>query len=296
MSDSVSRACVFAHFDLGGLLDDSVIYYLEHLLPCLEVLHFVSTSRLPEDARQRLETLGAVVTERDNTGYDFMSYKLGLEMLDPGGFDEVLLCNNSVYGPFRSFEDIFAQMASVRCGFWGITSSEEIAPHLQSYFLLFRAPVISSESFARFWQSVQVLPDKREIIRQYEVGLSQALLAAGFAQASLVGGHAQGILRRFVASLPQYLARFRQRWRQPELYRHLFSALIGRQPLQVNPTQMEWRSLLVDEACPFIKIELLRDNPLGVADVDEALAYIGAHSSYPVDLITRHLARVSAGR
>lgn len=288
----MKRACVFAHYDADGEVDATTLYYLSRLAPHIEKIHFISTSPVTETAQRQLSELGVFVSERDNVGYDFLSYRLGLEQIDAGTFDEVLLCNNSVYGPLVELSGVFERMAAEPCDFWGITDSQEIAYHLQSYFLVFRPRALASDAFATFWRDVEALSDKNEIIRRYEVGLTRQLMDAGLQPGAVISVRGVQPAARLLGSAPQFLARFKQRWREPGLYRHLLQVLTGRQRLQVNPVQMEWRRLLTEQSLPFIKIELLRDNPLGVGDEVSALEYIAESTDYPVPLIEAHLARV----
>lgn len=44
--------------------------------------------------------------------------------------------------------------------------------------------------------------------------------------------------------------------------------------------------------CPFLKIQLLRDNPMRVPDLDDWESVVGEVSSYDLDLIRNHLSRV----
>ncbi|WP_439107106.1 rhamnan synthesis F family protein [Congregibacter sp.] len=51
--------------------------------------------------------LGINVLVCETFGYDFMSYRLGIEQLFLAAFDELLLCNDSVYGPVYTLRQLF---------------------------------------------------------------------------------------------------------------------------------------------------------------------------------------------
>ena len=55
-----------------------------------------------------------------------------------------------------------------------------------------------------------------------------------------------------------------------------------------------WKVLITKYNFPFIKVELLRDNPMGIriADYDAVLHRM---SSYDIKLITNHLTRMDRG-
>ncbi|MBT4522069.1 MAG: hypothetical protein HOC23_18880 [Halieaceae bacterium] len=287
----MTRCCVFAHFDQDDKVDEYVLYYLSQLLENVDNLQFVTTSKLSQSDLDRLKTLGVNVIQRDNVGYDFFSYKTGLEALTMD-YDEVVLCNDSVYGPFFNLSDLFRKMANVECDFWGVTESYEIAHHLQSYFLVFRQSVIDAPSFWEFWRTMEILSDRRQVIQSYEIGLSQKLLSRGFSSACVIQTANQSFGRRIMRSLPQFYRRFRLRWKEGVLYRHLLEVLLRRKKLEINTTHLEWKTTLATRNTPFLKIELLRDNPMQVAEVDQALGLISSISNYPTALISNHLERV----
>lgn len=291
----VRRACVFAHFDRDGHVDEYVRYYLSCLLTVTDHIHFVTVCKLNAESYQALVSQGIEVTQRDNVGYDFVSYSVGLKTLEIAAYDEIIICNDSVYGPFFELDSVFRYMKNVDCDFWGITESLEISRHIQSYFVVFRATVLSDDVFRRFWSDVQVLADKNAIIAEYEIGMSQQFLESGFCASSYVSNSRGSMLRRAFQSLPQFLRRYRLRWKERGFYTHLLGILFRGDTPQLNPTQFEWKTLLVKHRSPFLKIELLRENPLQIAQIDQAIDLIKAETDYPSDLILGHLARIKPG-
>jgi hypothetical protein len=110
------------------------------------------------------------------------------------------------------------------------------------------------------------------LVRLYEVGLTQALLKAGF------GCRAVWPYKSLIQDIDLDLLRDRDKdedgpnmndpiiqARRKHVLR-LREAVAGRTPL--NPTSDLWRQLLLARF-PFIKRELLRDNPTRVPDVVE---------------------------
>lgn len=80
------------------------------------------------------------------------------------------------------FEEIFRKMELRNCDFWGMTYSNtnNLWPHLQSYFLTFRKAVIS-ESVDYIKNRIDKnLTHKEDVIYQFEFGLFQHLDKQGF--------------------------------------------------------------------------------------------------------------------
>lgn len=222
------RLAIFAHFDAQNEVKKYIIHFLRHLRADCDEIHFVSTSALPESEQEKLGPYCSRIFLKENSGFDFGMWKHALAQLDLSEWQELVLTNSSILGPLFPLSRSFRQMEEVDCDFWGMTDNVEIAWHLQSYFLVFRQKALGSESFRLFWDSVLPYKDKTQVIRSYEVGLSTFLVENGLRAKALVP-----IERVFPWARKSSL-------RNPTCYR----------PVR-----------LIREGMPFVKLELLRDNP-----------------------------------
>lgn len=182
ISGSRKTLCVLAHFDRDGVVDDYVVSYLQALdeLGCETV--FVSTAEnLNDESIRKIMPFCSKFIIKQNIGYDFASWRTGLEAV--GGlsaYDRLIIANDSVYGPLQDLREVFAEMEGRNTAFWGITDSLKYGRHLQSYFLVYNKPVLQSEIFGEFWRKLPDYRHKYVVIIQGEVGLSRRLVAAGF--------------------------------------------------------------------------------------------------------------------
>lgn len=287
-------ACIFAHYDRKGEVEDYVLYYLRELQKLVDHLLFVTTASLSEPAVSVLNATGVKVLQRENVGYDFFSYKAGIETLELTEFDELVLCNDSVYGPFFELDTIFEEMRARGAGFWGLTDSYDYSRHLQSYFLVFGNDALHSVTFEQFWSSVEALSDKVEIIRRYEVGLSKAFAESGVVLEALAPAENVGTLHRIVNSPLYYVATFLKRFTQLDFWTDSYRVLSGKWRVGKNTTHMNWRWLIQEGGVPFVKVALLRDNPKRVQDLEDILDVVQSLGGYPTDVITGHLERVAS--
>jgi rhamnosyltransferase len=247
----MKRLLIFAHYDGQHEVKRYILYLLGQMRDLCERIVFVSTSSLGENEQAKARAICDDVVLKENVGLDFGMWRYALDRTDLDAWDEIVLVNSSVFGPLRPLAPIFHRMEQERCDFWGMTESAEIAPHLQSYFLAFKANALRSAAFRAFWQSVLPYRDKHQIIRSYEVGLTTYLSE-------------QGLLPRAVVSLDSLPGSF---WRSRR---------------RKNPTLYS-PAALVEAGMPFVKVWLLRDNPLGVplGPVYRALETSG----YDLDLV-----------
>lgn len=287
MSGSDKRAIVFAHYDKEDIVDPYVFCYLRELKKICRTLIVVSTANLCKQDLDELKIIGCDVIVRDNIGYDFVSYKSGLEYLNHNKFEEIVICNDSVYGPFFDIDKVFKKMDLQRCDFWGITSNDDISFHLQSYFLVFKKSVLNSSAFSDFWVTVDSLDSKNEIIRCYEVGLTQCLLKAGL-MASVSADYKLGLSAQIIYLTKRISVR--------KIKQKIFAIFKGENLIpKINSTHEYWKELLLQGGMPFIKVELLRDNPMEV-DIDDYETVIRSMSNYDLTLIKNHLSRMGVNK
>ena len=276
-----------AHYDPDGVFDAHCVAALREYRKISRHVIVVSTSTpaLPSEANHLVDSFVC----RENSGYDFGSWRAGIETLaDPAAFDEIVCVNDSVYGPLFDLAPVFRDPRIAAADFWGMCLSEQgtkrrgrtSCPHVQSWFFVMRRPLLESAAFADFWRTVEPQACKDDVIDRYELGMTEHFLRAGFRMAALYDARARGIatwaeIRPHVA-----LAEPRRSWRHMKKAR--------RRPH--NPSELFPLRLLA-AGVPFLKVGLFRVNHYGLslAAVRTALAGLGTYDVGPID---RHLARL----
>lgn len=230
----MKRAAIYAHYDEAAELKPYVVHILESLRQVCSSIAFVSTACLPRAELAKLDGLVTSVQLKENIGLDFGMWQSALSGLAIDGLDELLLVNSSVIGPVFPLLPILDEMARAPVDFWGMTESKEIKWHLQSYFLCFKRPVLSSGQLSKFFSSVLPYRDKEAIILSYELGLTSYLVDQGFRAGSFCS--------------PQRVT--------DRAARRQFNK-------RRNLTLFCPRALL-EAGMPFVKVSLFRDNPIRV--------------------------------
>lgn len=176
------RIAFFAHYDRMSIIDDYVLYYLRGLRKVADRTLFASDCDLERGEAGQLGSLAEPVCIRRHGEYDFGSWKRCFEHLayDLSGYDELILANDSCYAPITPFEYLFERMQTQECDFWGPTMDATPTKWLNSYFLVFRKPVLADDLFISFWRNICALEAKQDVVDLYEKGLSLILKARGF--------------------------------------------------------------------------------------------------------------------
>lgn len=252
----MQRAVIFAHFHPEG----DIPPYTRHLIAFLleRAQRFILVSTCLNQAAAAALPAPVEVIVRDNVGHDFMSYKTGWQKIgNVSSYDEVWIANDSIYlaEPAR-LDQTLAQLAQQDADVWALTASQEHSFHLQSFFIGFRRRALTDPDVARFWAQVEVLPDKQEIIRRYERGLSQCLQASGLRLAAA-----------YVADSAADICLMADRKANGRPLRRLLLTLkmLARPRRRCNPMHFLWDQVLARQG--ILKLELLKRNPRGI-DLD----------------------------
>lgn len=212
------RACLFAAYDIDGLVDQYVLDYLTELSKYADV-YYLCDGQMAEAELAKLSAVTRGAWAIRHGRYDFGSYSMlanelvGWETLDE--YDELLFANDSCF-LLRSLDSVFDRMDATPADWWGLqltkrpfrrengdmdpigleearkhhTAAEDWFMfdrlHLSSYFLLFRKRVMQDTGFRDRLAAVRSQPHKGLIIVRYEIGLSNYLINAGFAPATYI--------------------------------------------------------------------------------------------------------------
>lgn len=247
-----NRVAVFSHFDKDDIIDDYVIYYLSELSKFFDIV-FVSTAEGLSD--KQLKTIAPHCMHlivKENEGYDFGAWKTGIDFLgdELANYDELLLCNDSVYGPIHDLQTIHEKMADY--DIWSMSKNFEIKEHLQSYYMVYKKKAFTSKRFIDFWKTFQIYPQKTDLIQHHEVDFSYDFLQDdNFKTASYLD--------------------------KPATYYNLL--------------QFDWDKIIEKDGFPFIKIEVLRNNPYNLA-IENWEYRLPNDINYSTKRIDKHLSRV----
>jgi len=306
---ATGRLVLVATFQHGPRTPGYVVAYLRALRDIGAAVVVIDTTegRLAVD-----DDLAQLTLYRENTGWDFASWLAGLHEVRPVLDDarELVLTNDSVFGPLYPLHETFEHPRVRDADFWGLTDGWEIGYHLQSYFLVLRRSAFTHLDFWRYLADYPFPVAKRNVIRDGELGLTRCLVGAGLRPA--VTCPYDAVARRWLDTLGERLERVGA---QPEsaLYgvgdletavsgriaaqgmRHVLEhANLVRRGIGRNASHFFWDTLIRDFRFPFVKRELLLLNPAEIplaADLREVLADT---DGYDLELI-REAARLYPG-
>lgn len=252
------RLCLFAHYHQDGIVAPHVVYYLNALRQAGFTTVVLSTAALDDEGCATLRETGAEVILRENRGMDFGGWIEACRRLFPIHAELLLLANDSVYGPLSDLSAFIDRLLAHDADFYGAVESQEIAPHLQSWFVLLRPKAYRSSAFITMMCTpMPNMADKLVLVTRYEVGLTQSLVEAGLHyHAAFSMSDRRGVSRLF----------------------------------PYNPAHLLWQEV-IETGVPFLKIELVRINPMRVNSIREWATIVNAIAPEFITMIQTDLAR-----
>jgi len=195
--EECSRLGIFLCYDKDGIIDDYIPYLLNDLKENLDRLVVVVNGKLTADGRKTLFAVTEDVVVRENKGYDAAGWKyaiceyLGWDIIHQ--YEEMVLLNDSFFGPFYPFRVIFDQMSSRNIDFWGLTAHGEgmelgyyYQRHLQSYFLVIRKAMLGSFEFQQYWEKQKTLDNFWDVVVESEIAFTRYFEDRGFSWEPLI--------------------------------------------------------------------------------------------------------------
>lgn len=179
-----NRLAIFLCYDKDGIIDDYIPYLLRDLKENLSELVVAVNGKLSPEGRQKLEEFTEHIYIRENKGADAGGWKdamihyIGWDKL--AQYDEIILLNDSFYGPFYPFSEVFQEMDKKEVDFWGLMAHGEenikfydnpypyLPKHVQSYFIAIRKRMHSSPEFKKYWEKMPYFTTVQDAISKHE--------------------------------------------------------------------------------------------------------------------------------
>lgn len=270
----MKRICIYLTYDRQKVVDQYIGYMLKELKICSDHLSVVCNQKEVIRGGETLKKFADEIFYRENIGFDAGGFKDALckyigwnRILE---YDELILANDSMFGPFRSMKDIFSEMDLKPVDFWGLSIHGEgknnyvgyIHEHVQSFFLVIRSKMLHDQRFINYWMTMPYFTSFKETIIQHEIRFSRYFSGLGYTYDALADTKANDSVH-CSNNYSQY-------------------ALISFE-------------MLKKRNFPFLKKQPLAENTLYCQtqqNLRQAIDYINAETDYDVNLIWDNIIRV----
>lgn len=186
------RLLVYVVYDRRGELDPFVEHALRGLREhCAHIIAVVNGS-ITDEARTRLAAVSDDILVRSNRGYDIWAHKEGMERVgDLSRFDEVVLANDTWFGPVRPYGPVFERMDATAVHLWGMTDHAEQTPnpftgegrlpwHLQSFWLAARRELFLGADWEAYWRNLPAMDRYEDAVLLHETVFTEHFTTRGY--------------------------------------------------------------------------------------------------------------------
>jgi lipopolysaccharide biosynthesis protein len=224
------RVCLFVVYAPDGYVHKSTAHYIEALKRQGLAVIVIVASRNSGRPYADTEIICDGLISRDNFGYDFSCWALGLQILPSiWQANTIIFTNDSVFGPLSqpSLTRLIKRIQASPADYIALTQSWQVRHHYQSYFFALKEKALGHPGMKHFWSNLEVVANRDQAILRYEVPMLEMFKSFG-------------------------------------LETDVLFPLANRDfELDMNPTLDHWREL-VESDFPFIKVQVLRDDINGV--------------------------------
>lgn len=185
------RICIYLTYDKQNIVDQYIGYALKQLKTCVSHLVVVCNEKKIISGMEILEEYADEIFLRENIGYDAGGFKdalcsyLGWDKVLQ--YDELVLVNDSMFGPFEEMEDIFTKMDTKRADFWGLIKfgesmmeGEVIPEHIQTFFCVIRSVMLHDAKFRRYWEEMPYYETFGAVVRYHEIRFTSYFKELGY--------------------------------------------------------------------------------------------------------------------
>ncbi|MFB9983419.1 rhamnan synthesis F family protein [Mesorhizobium kowhaii] len=200
MSSVLRRVAVFSLYNERGIADDYVIFLLTKLRELVERIVVVSNGNLSKHSEVAVEKVCDQLLIRENEGFDVGGYKAGMEAIgfdELSKYDELILLNDTCYGPLFPFSEMFSEMEGRNCDFWGSSAHREMTPnpftgtgylpwHLQTFLVAIRKDMLKSRAFKRYWENLPEIKTYVDAVLLHESQFTKHFTDLGYSAEAYV--------------------------------------------------------------------------------------------------------------
>ncbi len=260
----MKRIVIYAIYDKENIIDRYALYIAQELKKVSDKLVIVAIGKYNQQELRKIKSITKDIYIRDNKGYDSGAYKdalcgyVGWDVVLQ--YDELVICNDTFYGPFWGFEAVFEKMSRQKCDYWGFTrhdATERFPIHVQSYFLTFRSKLLHDSKFREYWEKLKYPTNYDEARDYFEMAISTVFPKLGYTFATYVNEIENNVNR------------------------------------DVAYDCVNWRSFYATERlhCPIMKKKRFVEDLQLSDDISKLLEYIEKHSNYDVSMIWENVIR-----
>ncbi len=176
---NMKRLVIYLTYSSQNVVEEYVGYMLKELKKISTTLIVVCNEESVVSGEEYLRKYADKYYFRKNIGLDAGGFKDALTKFIGWGevekYEELVMVNDSFFGPFSDIEEFFADAESREGDFWGLIKhgnaknvKESITEHIQSFFIAIRSSLFTTEEFQKYWNEMPYYRDYNGVVDNHE--------------------------------------------------------------------------------------------------------------------------------
>lgn len=194
----MKRIAIYVHYEKKGRFLNFEKFFVSELLKDFSKVIVVANGEIDETDLTGFDSVEIV--RRENKGFDFGAWKDVITERyerEIKNYEQLLITNNSIYGPVGTFSEMISEMDKRNCDFWGINrhpakdcciikgdDATRCYEHLQSYWIVFKSRLLRSNDFISYWRNLPELDTFIKAVGYGEVRLTHHFEQLGYSSGS----------------------------------------------------------------------------------------------------------------
>ena len=192
------RLALYVIYDRDGVLDGFRHYYIDELRKVTDYIVAVVSGKLNQESDEELRKIVDEVYYRDNTGLLAGAWVDGIQHVGWDTlyqYDELLMLNDSFFGPFYPIEELFDAMEESDADFYGVMKNFEEKSYTEiagrklkhghfrgsiCYFYIIKKNLLHSEAFKKYWSKMPKVHEDWDTYFFAEIEFYDYVLDNGF--------------------------------------------------------------------------------------------------------------------
>ncbi len=175
----MKRLVVYLTYSPKNVVEDYVGYMLKELRKISTTLIVICNEESVLSGEEHIKKFADKYYFRKNIGLDAGGFKDALTKFigwdEVKKYDELVMANDSFFGPFTDIEEFFADAEAREGDFWGLIKhgnsknvKESVAEHIQSFFIAIRSSMFNSDEFQKYWNEMPYYNDYSGVVNNHE--------------------------------------------------------------------------------------------------------------------------------
>lgn len=185
------RIGIFSIDNMEYALGEDIFYLLCSMKKYMREIYIVCNGKLQYKEKEHIKKYSNLIFE-NVFGYDVNRWNYILQIIiSKTDADEIILFNDSFFGPLFSLDNMFHKMEFEEIDFWGITDSEIVKSkknerYLQTYFMAFKKSAYIRKAFKKYWEKLPRIKNLDMYQKFVDEKLTSILISDGLKYATYI--------------------------------------------------------------------------------------------------------------